>query len=366
LNDEKKCTYLVLNYQGSISNADLDVNSPAVSSYLLNELNGENVSSRVINIGEGLSAHMFKINVEESEEGIIDYDTDIDIYLLEDLIDDYPLNTTFDDVVGHSEAKLFIEDLFGMFKSYKEYGEITDEYSNFPHIVQMYGPPGIGKTMLMEAIKKECKDNYDETVEWIPHNYFDLLQLFMLQNNAILNKIYDEAHTVSDNGNIALIVIDQADLKKNKKLFDIKDTSYSYFMTSLATNIDLHKHADIVTIIINTADDTSYLDKDILGMAQTIGLSSPDDDERLEIIKKMSEKNTLFTLKESEIEYVFDKTDGVSGRDLNKLFRRFEQDIRVHGGSDIFIEDQMIDILGKNIRLLDKYCPVEVKTVRRH
>ena len=329
MGDGQKCKSLVINYQGSISGAEVDVNSPAVSSYLLEKLHGENVSSKVIKIGEGPSAQMFQINVEESEEDIIDYDTDIYIYLLENLIDDYPLNTTLDDVVGHPEAKLFIEDLFGMLKSYKEYGEITDEYSNFPHIVQMYGPSGIGKTMLMEAIKKECRDNYDETVEWIPHNYFDLLQLFMLQNNAILNKIYDEAHTVSDNGNIALVVIDQVNLKKDKTIFDIKDTSYSYFMASLATNIDLHKHANIVTFIINTADDISYLDKDILGMAQIIGLSPPDNNERLEIIKKMSEKNTLFTLKEPEIKYIFDKTDGASGRDLDKLFRRFEQDIRV-------------------------------------
>ena len=125
MGNEKKCTSLVLNYQGSISCADLDLNSPAVSSYLLEKLHGGKVSSRVIKIGEGLSAHMFQINVEESEEGIIDYDTDIEIYLLEDLIDDYPLNTTLDDVVGHSETKLLIEDLFGMFKSYNEHEEIT-------------------------------------------------------------------------------------------------------------------------------------------------------------------------------------------------------------------------------------------------
>ncbi|MCK4808380.1 MAG: AAA family ATPase [Candidatus Aenigmarchaeota archaeon] len=365
MDNEERCTYLVLNYNGSISGADLDVNSPAVSSYLLEKLHGGKVSSRVIKIGEGLSAHMFQINVEESEEGIIDYDTDIDIYLLEDLIDDYPLNTTLDDVVGHSEAKLFIEDLFGMFKSYKEYREITDEYSNFPHIVQMYGPSGIGKTMLMEVIKKKCRDNYDETVEWAPHNYFDLLQVFMLQDNAILNKIYDDAHTYSDNGNIALIVIDQVNLKKDKKLFDIKDTSYSYFMASLATNIDMHKHANIVTLIINTADDISYLDKDILGMAQNIRLSLPDDDERLEIIKKMSEKNTVFTLQDSEIRYIFDKTDGVSGRDLDNLFRKCERDIRVCGGSDMSIEDQMIDIFDRNIGFFDKYSPIEVKQTKR-
>ncbi len=365
MGNEKKCTSLVLNYQGSISGADLDVNSPAVSSYLLEKLHGGKVSSRVIMIGEGPSAHMFQINVEESKKGIIDYDTEIDIYLPENFIDDYPLNTTLDDVVGHSEAKLFIEDLFGMFKSYNEHEEIIDKYSNFPHIVQMYGPSGIGKTMLTDAIKKECEENYDETVVWSPHNYFDLLQVFMLQDSAVLNKIYDEAHTVSDNGYIALVLIDQVNLKKDKKLFDIKDTSYSYFMASLATNIDMHKHANIVTLIINTADDISYLDKDILGMTQIIGLSSSDDNERLEIIKKMSEKNTVFTLKESEIKYIFDKTEGASGRDLDKLFRRFEQDIRVHGGSDVFIEDQMIDIFDRNIGLLDKYSLIEVKQTKR-
>ncbi len=365
MGNEKKCTSLVLNYHGSISGEKLNFTNPAIVPYLLYELTGEKVSSRVIKVAEGLSDHMFQINVEESEEGIIDYDTDIAFCFPENLIDDYPLSTTLEDIVGHSEAKLFIEDLFGMFKSHMEYGEITDEYSNFPHIVQMYGPPGIGKTMLMEAIKKECRDNYDDTVEWVPHNYFDLLQVFMLQNNAVLNKIYDEAHTVSDNGNIALVVIDQVNLKKDKKLFDIKDTSYSYFMASLATNIDLHKHANIVTLIINTADDTSYLDKEILGMAQIIGLSPPDGNERLEIIKKMSEKNTLFTLQDSEIKYIFDKTDGASGRDLNKLFKRFEQDIRVHGGSDMFIEDQIIDIIDRNVGLLEKYHSIEVKPTKR-
>ncbi|NOQ37673.1 AAA family ATPase [archaeon] len=365
MGNEEKCTYLVLNYNGPISGPKLDFSNPAITSYLLNELYGKEVSSRVIKVAEGLSDHMFQINVEESEEGTIDYDTDIAICFPENLIENYPLNTTLDDVVGHSEAKLFIEDLFGMFKSHKDYGEITDEYSNFPHIVQMYGPSGIGKTMLTEAIKKECRDNYDETVEWSPHNYFDLLQAFMLQNNAILNKIYDEAHTDSDNGNIALVVIDQVNLKKDKKLFDIKDTSYSYFMASLATNIDMHKHANIVTLIINTADDISYLDKDILGMAQIIGLSSPDNNERLEIIKKMSEKNTVFTLQDSEIKYIFDKTEGASGRDLDKLFRRFEQDIRVCGSSDMFIEGQMIDIINRNVGFLDKYSLVEVNPTKR-
>jgi len=365
MSNEKKCTSLVINYQGSISCSNLDVNSPAVSSYLLNELYGEKISSRVIMIGEGPSAHIFQINVEESKKGIIDYDTEIDIYLLENLIDNYPLNTTLDDVVGHSETKLFIEDLFGMFKSYDEHGEVIDKYSNFPHIVQMYGPSGIGKTMLTDAIKKECKNNYDETVVWSPHNYFDLLQVFMLQDSAVLNKMYDEAHTFSDNGYISLILIDQVNLKKDKKLFEINDTSYSYFMTSLATNIDMHKHADIVTLIVNTADDISYLDKDILGMAQNIRLSLPDDDERLEIIKKMSEKNTVFTLQDSEIRYIFDKTDGVSGRDLDNLFRKCERDIRVHGVSGVFIEDQMLDIFDRNIGFLDKYSPVEVKQMKR-
>ncbi|MCK5043228.1 MAG: AAA family ATPase [Candidatus Aenigmarchaeota archaeon] len=364
MSNEKRCTSLVLNYNGPISGPKLDFSNPAIVSYLLYELNGKEVSSIVVKVAERLSDHMFQVNVKESEEGIIDCDTDIAICFPEKRIEDYPLNITLDDVVGHSEARLLIEDLFGMFKSHKVHGEITDKYSNFPHIVQMYGPPGIGKSMLMEAIKKECRDNYDGTVEWSPHNYFDLLQAFMLQDNAILNKIYDDAHTDSDNGNIALILIDQVNLKKDKKLFDIKDTSYPYFMASLATNMDLHKHADIVTLIVNTADDISYFDKGILGMAQIIGLSSPDDNERLEIIKKMSEKNTVLTLQDFEIEYIFDRTEGASGRDLDKLFRRFEQDIRVHKGSGVFIKDQMREIFDRNIGFLDKYSPIEVKQIK--
>ncbi|MEZ4629410.1 MAG: ATP-dependent zinc metalloprotease FtsH [Deinococcales bacterium] len=108
------------------------------------------------------------------------------------------VNTTFDDVAGHEEAKQELREIVDFLKHPKKYHQIG---AKIPKGVLLVGPPGTGKTLLSRAVAGEAG------VPFLTVSASEFMEMFVGVGASRVRSLFDEARKASP----SIIFIDELD-----------------------------------------------------------------------------------------------------------------------------------------------------------
>jgi cell division protease FtsH len=210
------------------------------------------------------------------------------------------------DVSGSSENLNDITDVIEYLKTPDKYIKIG---AKLPRGILLYGPPGVGKTMVCKAIAKESN------VPFLFVSGSDFDEILVGSGSARLKDMFAYAKSLSP----CIIFIDEIDSlgkKRNKNSFS---SSGDQSLNQLLTQMDSFNTSDNV-IVIGATNRIDMLDEALLRPGRfdrVIPLSLPNVDTRKQIftthLKKVSTELTLDTEKLAKL------TIGMSGADIANI-----------------------------------------------
>jgi transitional endoplasmic reticulum ATPase len=192
-----------------------------------------------------------------------------------------------------------------------------------PKGIMFYGPPGNGKTMLVEAIAKESGS------EFIEISSADINKKWHGQSEQMMQKVFDEATGISRGGKKVIVFFDDFDA-----LALSRDESYPVerkVMAVILRNMDgLDTNPNVMVLAAtNRIEDIDQAIKRSGRFDNLIEVGLPDEKGRIEIFKvHMAMAKTISTEPESQFSTTLDfnqiarETNGFSGADLANLINR--------------------------------------------
>lgn len=187
---------------------------------------------------------------------------------------------SFEKIIGYESIKEELYQIIDMFKNKSLYESMGAKLSKG---ILIYGDPGLGKTMLAEALIKECN-----VKTFIIKNNMDQISFFNEINNAFI-----EASKLER----AIIFFDDLDKFSESKGENVADKIF----VNIQTNIDSVKDKDI--LIVATLNDINKLPKSLKRSGRfdkRILVETPSNNDAAKIIEfylksKNVSKNLNFT-----------------------------------------------------------------------
>ena len=171
----------------------------------------------------------------------------------------------FDKIIGYENVKNELYQVIDIFKNKKKYEEMG---AKLPRGVLIYGNPGLGKTMLAEALIKACD-----------------VPTFSIKNNKsekeLIEEINDAFAKASENDN-SIVFLDDLD----KYSEEDKENMDSKLFVTLQTNIDSVKDKNV--LVICTVNNFRKFPHSLVRNGRfdrKICLQAPSDDEAAKIIE---------------------------------------------------------------------------------
>ena len=230
------------------------------------------------------------------------------------------VNVGFEAIAGQDEAVAEAKSLVHAMKNpevFKKRGV------KIPKGIMFYGPPGNGKTMLVEAIAKESGS------EFIEISSADINKKWHGQSEQMMQKVFDEATGISRGGKKVIVFFDDFDA-----LALSRDESYPVerkVMAVILRNMDgLDTNPNVMVLAAtNRIEDIDQAIKRSGRFDNLIEVGLPDEKGRIEIFKvHMAMAKTISTEPESQFSTTLDfnqiarETNGFSGADLANLINR--------------------------------------------
>lgn len=218
------------------------------------------------------------------------------------------INTSFDDVAGHEEAKQELKEVVDFLKHPKKYHEIGAE---IPKGVLLVGPPGTGKTLLARAVAGEA------SVPFLTVSASEFMEMFVGVGASRVRNLFEEARKA----NPAIIFIDELDSIGRRRGTGIGGghDEREQTLNQILTEMDGFEK-DTSVIVIAATNRPDILDPALLRPGRfdrqvTIGL--PTMSERKEILKVHVRKKPVSD--EVSLERLAAATPMFSGADLENL-----------------------------------------------
>lgn len=218
------------------------------------------------------------------------------------------VETSFEDVAGHEEAKQELKEIVDFLKHPKKYHQIG---ANIPKGVLLVGPPGTGKTLLARAIAGEA------AVPFLTVSASEFMEMFVGVGASRVRSLFEEARKSAP----AIIFIDELDSIGRKRGAGIGGghDEREQTLNQILSEMDGFEK-DTSVIIVAATNRPDVLDPALLRPGRfdrqvTIGL--PTQNER-EAILRVHVRNKPVA-EEVDIEKLAQSTPMFSGADLQNL-----------------------------------------------
>ncbi len=221
----------------------------------------------------------------------------------------YPL---LDDVF-HPDKEIFVETAEQL-----KTGKFSKEFSKG---ILLYGPPGVGKNEMVEAIIHESGCRI------FTMDGSGLVSKYQGSGAGTIKLIFDQARAVEP-GKGVIVLIDELQnvtpmtRDKNVQVAHTRSgQDYEDAITQLWLEYDrCMKDGNDNIMIIATCNQFERIDERIRGRFDCIEFSYPDEQGTIEILKNKS-KHYGIPLSKPELEEYAARMKGLSGRDLNKFIK---------------------------------------------
>lgn len=218
------------------------------------------------------------------------------------------VETNFDDVAGHEEAKQELKEVVDFLKHPKKYHQIGAE---IPKGVLLVGPPGTGKTLLARAVAGEAG------VPFLIVSASEFMEMFVGVGASRVRSLFEEARKASP----AIIFIDELDSIGRRRGAGIgggHDEREQTLNQILGEMDGFEKDTSVIVVAATNRPD--ILDPALLRPGRfdrqvTVGL--PTQIERKEILKVHTRKKAVSN--DVDLERLAAATPMFSGADLKNL-----------------------------------------------
>ncbi len=218
---------------------------------------------------------------------------------------------SFDDIIGLDDAKSAIHRLLiDPLKSpdvYKKYGLKAGGY------ILLEGPPGTGKTTFAKAAANEL------CVPFANVNANELVDSYIGKTGKNIDALFAEARAAAKScGKPIVIFIDEIDYLAQKRGGENKTASEA--VPTLIKQMDGFSTGSDDIVLIAATNICSSLDPAVLSRFRNIiNIPLPTQAEREKIIKAKLDVLDRADYDKIDFALVAAKTDGLSGRDLNRM-----------------------------------------------
>ncbi len=218
------------------------------------------------------------------------------------------INTSFEDVAGHKEAKQELLEVVDFLKNPQKYHQIG---ATIPKGVLLVGPPGTGKTLLARAVAGEAN------VPFLTVSASEFMEMFVGVGASRVRNLFEEARKSSP----SIIFIDEIDSIGRRRGAGIGGghDEREQTLNQILSEMDGFEQ-DTSVIIIAATNRPDILDPALLRPGRfdrqvTIGL--PTSSERKEILAVHTRKKPLAN--DVDLERLAESTPMFSGADLENL-----------------------------------------------
>lgn len=218
------------------------------------------------------------------------------------------IDTSFEDVAGHKEAKQELLEVVDFLKNPQKYHQIG---ATIPKGVLLVGPPGTGKTLLARAVAGEAN------VPFLTVSASEFMEMFVGVGASRVRNLFEEARKSSP----SIIFIDEIDSIGRRRGAGIGGghDEREQTLNQILSEMDGFEQ-DTSVIIIAATNRPDILDPALLRPGRfdrqvTIGL--PTSSERKEILAVHTRKKPLAN--DVDLERLAESTPMFSGADLENL-----------------------------------------------
>ncbi len=241
---------------------------------------------------------------------------------------------SFDDVSGMNELKEKLKECItdSKLNKIRDFLKIKKLHSYF-----FIGPPGCGKTYIIEAFAHELMDKDYKFISLVGS---DILSRFVGEAEKIVTRIFEEAEKNSP----CLIFIDEVDgVCKNRSLPHLPEYAAS-ITTSFLTGYNRINNSDKPIIFIGATNYPKQVDNAMLDRVEILRVPFPDKEARIFSFEKHFSKilglDDGFTYSD-----MADATDKYNYRDIDRLVTTIKNNILKEVMEKYIDEDRAVEAL---------------------
>lgn len=248
---------------------------------------------------------------------------------------------SFEDVSGMSEMKEKLKHCISDSKldKIREFLKIKKVHSYF-----FIGPPGCGKTYIIEAFAHELMDNDYKFLSLVGS---DILSRFVGEAEKIVTRLFEEAEKNAP----CIIFIDEVDgVCKNRSLPHLPEYAAS-ITTAFLTGYNRINSSDKPIIFIGATNYPKQVDNAMLDRVEILRVPFPDKEARKSAFERSFSK--IFDLEENfTYENMAELTDKYNYRDIDRLVTTIKNAVLKEVMAKYVIEDKAVEaLLSKEYKL---------------
>lgn len=179
-----------------------------------------------------------------------------------------------------------------------------------PSGILLSGPPGTGKTLLATSIASECN------VPFLAIKPSMVEQKYFGESEKIVKAIFSFAEKIQP----CIIFIDEIDsMLRNRSDFEHAST-YS-IKTQFLQEMDRIENENMKIVVVAATNNPQSLDKALYRrLPRSYTVDKPGLQARVDILKRLT-ANEMPPVKQTEIDWIAEHTDGLSGSDLKDVYK---------------------------------------------
>jgi vacuolar protein-sorting-associated protein 4 len=263
---------------------------------------------------------------------------------------------SFDDIIGHDEAKQYLKRELECFHGAKI---LKLKIESSP--ILLYGPAGCGKSYIAEAIANECGSTYQRVCP------ADINNRYFGESEKAMKQIFAKARKAPK----SVIFFDELHLLISKDTEEVSRGLKSVFLTQMSSP------ENSAIVIIGATNKPWEIETAILRRFEMkIGLTLPEANARAKILqKKIESSGMIFWVQPKDMTNIANRLDGYTPSDLAAVAKAAQklaiQDIlntkfvtsAKHKGREIHVLCQKGDKGAKKINMPMDCEKMNVKTV---
>lgn len=223
---------------------------------------------------------------------------------------------SFADVSGMNDLKEHLKECIdnAQDQELKEYLKLKQLHSFF-----FIGPPGCGKTYIIEAFAHELMD---QNYKYLSLVGSDILSRYVGEAEKIVTRLFEEAEKNAP----CIVFIDEVDgVCKNRSLPNLPEYAAS-ITTAFLTGYNRINSSDKPIIFIGATNYPNQVDNAMLDRVELIRVPFPDQDARESAFRRELEE--LVALGDGlTYEQIAQETESYNYRDIGRLCMRMKKDI---------------------------------------
>lgn len=202
------------------------------------------------------------------------------------------------------------------------------------------GPPGCGKTYIIEAFANELVNMKDKDYKFLSLVGSDIISRYVGDAEKIVTRLFEEA----ENNAPCIIFIDEIDgVCRNRAQKSMPEYAAS-ITTSFLTGYNRIKNSDKPIIFIGATNYPQRVDSAMLDRAEVIRVPLPDLEARANAFK-MQFENIINLENGFTFENMAEVTDGYNYRDIERVTTIMKKDIFEKIMADTRNEEAAIELL---------------------